>query len=87
MSEYKISLPERVYHLLIKAAKDKGISPIDWIASKLPAPVSDKQPLSKLLDGLVGAINSQNKTHLLSKKNAFADGVAAKLAKQELSRP
>ncbi len=87
MSEYQISLPEKVYRLLTRAAQDKGISPLDWIVSKLPPPSAEPQPLSKLLDGLIGSINSQHKTHLLTKKNAFADGVAAKLAKQGIRRP
>ena len=87
MSEYQLSLPEKVYRLLTQAAQNQGVSLIDWIVSKLPSPPSEPQPLSKLLDGLIGAINSQGKTNLLTNKRAFVDGIAAKLAKQGLRRP
>ena len=34
----KLELPDELYSALVKAAKDTGVTPLDWIADKLPKP-------------------------------------------------
>lgn len=86
MSECQISLPEDVYQALIKAAQENGVTPTDWIVSKLPL-TSGSDPLSELLSGLVGAINSQEEPHHRYPKTLFGTALARKLAKQGIHRP
>ncbi len=87
MSERLISLREDVYSALLEASQKNGVTPADWIASKLRAVPSKERPLSELLVGLVGAINSQEEPHHQFQKTPFGEGVADKLAKQGLRRP
>ena len=86
MSEYQILLPKDVYDALLKVAQEKGMTPVDWITSKLPASTPEEQPLSKLLTGLVGAINSQEEPRHRFQSTPFGDKIADKLAKQGLRR-
>lgn len=43
---HNLELPEDIYSALVKAAREKGTSPADWIAKNLPKPslrVSDEE--------------------------------------------
>jgi hypothetical protein len=86
MLNRQISLSEEVYNALLAVAQRSGMTPADWIASKLPEKESDR-PMPELLSGLVGAIDSQQEPHHQYEKTAFGEIVAAKLAKQGLRRP
>ncbi|NJO93941.1 MAG: hypothetical protein HC820_05500 [Hydrococcus sp. RM1_1_31] len=86
MLEHQISLSEEVYNALLAVAQRSGMTPADWIASKLPEKESDR-PLPELLSGLVGAIDSQQAPRHQYEKTAFGEMIAAKLAKQGIRRP
>jgi hypothetical protein len=86
MLDRQISLSEEVYNALLAVAQRSGMTPADWIASKLPSPESDRS-MPELLSGLVGAIDSQQDPHHQYEKTAFGEMIAAKLAKQGLRRP
>lgn len=72
MLEHQISLPEEVYNALLAVAQRNGMTPADWIASKLPEKESDR-PLPEMLSGLVGAIDSQQEPHHQYEKTAFGE--------------
>lgn len=87
MAEYTITLPEQTYQRLLAIAQAKGITPEHWIQSQLSAPSGEQQPLSSLLTGLMGAIDSKAEPVHRPKKTAFGEVIAAKLAKQGIHRP
>lgn len=86
MLEHQISLSEEVYNALLTVAQRSGMTPADWIASKLPEKESDRF-LPELLSDLVGAIDSQQEPHHQYEKTAFGAMIAAKLAKQGIRHP
>lgn len=86
MPEYQISLPEELYSSVLAAANANGISPVEWIASKLPTTsleISNKTSISDL----IGAINSQNEPNRDYETTSFGESITAKLAKQGIERP
>lgn len=87
MAERQISLPEKLYLVLLSVAQQRGLSPANWIASQLPTAASEQQPLPNLLIGLIGTIDSQTQPTHSAKRTAFGDGLVAKLAKQGIRRP
>ena len=86
MSEYQITLTERVYYTLLTVAQRQGITPAEWIATQLPLASPEEQSLPDLL-ALVGTIDSHAEPHHQFQKTPFGEGVAAKLARQGLQRP
>ena len=85
--EYQISLPEDVYAALLAAAQEHGLSPADWIASKLPDERETKRSLPELVSDLIGAINSQEIPKHQYEQTSFGEIIATKLAKQGIHRP
>ena len=65
MSEYNIQLPENLYHRLIAAAEEKGLTPTSWIASQLSTtieePVAEPQPAFEFPEDLIGSVDSRDK--------------------------
>ena len=55
-----IELPDELYRDLERVARERGLTPVDWIATTLPggSSVIGQQPLSELLHGLIGAVDS-----------------------------
>jgi hypothetical protein len=101
MTEHTISLPESIYLKLIETSQAKGLSPANWIATQLVDSSDDEQkaakpsakpsenpkPLSELLSGLTGTVESKAEPLNIYSKTAFGAGVAAKLAKQGIHLP
>lgn len=87
MSEHQISLPKEVYNNLLTVAHSQGISPADWIASKLPTASTDKSSIAKSVLDLIGAIDSQQEPYQEHETTFFGEAIAAELAKQGLKRP
>ncbi|MGH2412685.1 MAG: hypothetical protein ACRDEA_03105 [Microcystaceae cyanobacterium] len=87
MSEHVISLPENVYGALLAAAQKDGVTPVDWIAAKLPVEEEATFSLPAMVSDLVGAINSREEPHHSYEKTALGEIIAAKLARQGLHRP
>lgn len=85
MSEHLISLPQNVYGALLAAVQKDGVTPADWIASKLPTE-EESTLLPAVVSDLVGAIDSQQTPHHLVEKTDLGDIIAAKLAKQGIYR-
>lgn len=86
MPDQQITLPAELYSALMSAAQHSGMSPIDWIAAKLPE-ATQQSNQCKPIDDLLGAINSEDEPHHPYQKTPFGEAVAAKLAKQGLHRP
>jgi hypothetical protein len=55
-----IELPDEVFKDLQKVARERGLSPADWIAATLPGGSGsiEERSLSELLQGLIAAIDS-----------------------------
>ena len=88
MAEHPIFLSEKEYQSLFNVAAKQGMTPSEWIVAQLPTEQTEELPLSQRLDGLVGAINSQEEQQLPSvQRTPFGEGIAAKLAKQGIRRP
>jgi hypothetical protein len=84
-----IELPENVYQGLERAARERGMTTADWIASILPndQDASEQQRLHKVLNDLVGVIDSSKEPRRGHAPTPFADLVSEKLEKQGLRRP
>jgi hypothetical protein len=57
MSEHQLSLPDDVYQNLLAAAALEGVTPVDWIATHLPA--AAKQPVASDISDLIGSEDSR----------------------------
>jgi hypothetical protein len=82
-----IELPDELYRDLEKVAREQGLTPADWIAATLPSRSIDEQPLSELLEGLVGAVDSTNEPRSGHSRTPLSELIARKLEKQGLRRP
>ena len=84
-----IELPEDVYQNLEKAARERGMTAGDWIASILPIDrdSSEKHRLHEVLRSLVGAIDSTDETGTGYPPTVISDLVSEKLQKQGLRTP
>ncbi len=89
MSKQYLALPSDIYDALLTVAEESGLSPENWIASKLSPSLNRPPitPLSQKLEGLLGAINSQKEPIHSRRNTPFGEAVAAKLKKQGLRRP
>ena len=82
-----IELPEDVYLGLERAARERGMTTADWIASILQSDqdAAEQQRLHKALNELVGAIDSSEEPR--RGHAPLADLVCEKLEKQGLRIP
>ncbi|MGC1309784.1 MAG: hypothetical protein WA885_21375 [Phormidesmis sp.] len=90
MAEHTITLSESTYQSLIAAAQSKGISPDDWIASKLNTSTEIPKPSSTFPSDLVGAFNSKDQSlqsRPVDENDAFGQYVVEKMAKQGIHLP
>lgn len=90
MAEHTITLSESTYQTLIAAAQARGISPDDWIASKLTIASECPKPSSEFPHDLVGSINSKASpvaVRPVEKEDAFGQYVIEKMAKQGIHLP
>jgi hypothetical protein len=86
---HTIELPDEIFSALKKAAEDRGLSPIDWIASQLPwgAVGRTERPLSEALEGILGAFDSTASSDHSHPATPFSDLIAEKFRKQGLRIP
>ncbi len=85
-----IELPDEVYEALTAAARARGLTPAEWLADNLHVRrAQPARPLSELLEGLTGVIDSSVEPRHRSPAHAnpFGDALADKFAKQGLRRP
>ncbi|MEM8642757.1 MAG: hypothetical protein AAGG51_28645 [Cyanobacteria bacterium P01_G01_bin.54] len=87
MTDYTITLSPKTYQRLLAITQAQGVTPEHWIDSQLPPQTPISQPLTALLDGCLGAINSKTQPVQRSQQTAFGEGIAAKLVKQGIHRP
>jgi len=69
-----VELPHELYRDLERVARERGLTPGDWVATALPGKSGaiDQQPLSELLQGLIGAVFSRRSQRVEGSGNALA---------------
>lgn len=90
----KLDLPENLYVALERAAAESGQTPLEWIATCVPAEPengssgNDEGPsLMERMEGYIGVIDSREEPLPHRTPTAFGEAVAAKLARQGIRRP
>ena len=83
-----IELPDELYRDLERVARERGLTPADWIATTLPggSGATDQQPLSELLQGLIGAVENTNERRGGQDRTPFGELIARKFERQGLRR-
>ena len=83
-----LELPDEVYKDLEKVARERGLSPADWIAATLPGGSGsiEERPLSELLQGLIGAVDSTKGPESRHAHTTFGELIARKFERQGLRR-
>jgi hypothetical protein len=84
-----IELPEDVFQALLRIAELNGTTPADWIASRIPSALlqSKERPLSEVLNGIIGAVDSSTDPRPLGPFSPVSDIIADKFRKQGLIIP
>ncbi len=85
----EFSLSDDTFEELRAIADKRGISPEEWIAAKVkeerPQTTLEARPLSEVLDGLVGVIDSSGEPHSGYPDTEFTRGLVEKYEKQGLT--
>jgi hypothetical protein len=83
-----IELPDEVFKDLEKVARERGLSPADWIAATLPggSGAIEERPLSELLHGLIAAVDSTKGPQSGNARTPFGELIARKFERQGLRR-
>jgi hypothetical protein len=83
-----IELPDELYQDLERVARERGLSPADWIASALPGGSGsiEERPLSELLQGLIAAVDSTHEPRSGHARTPFGELIARKFERQGLRR-
>jgi hypothetical protein len=82
-----LELPDEVFEALAKAAREGGVTPVEWLAINLHASdaYTQERPLQELWNDLIGSIDSTEaqKTY----QTAFSIALTEKFRKQGLRIP
>ena len=83
-----LELPDELYRDLERVARERGLTPADWIASTLPGGSGsiDQEPLSDLLQGLIGVVDSTNEPRSDRARTSYGERIARKFERQGLRR-
>ena len=83
-----IELPEELYCDLERVARERGLTPADWIATALRDHSGrvESRPLSELLQGLIGAVDSTKEPRSGQARTPFGELIARKFERQGLRR-
>jgi hypothetical protein len=83
-----IELPDQLYRDLERVAQERGLTLADWIATTLPGGSNaiGQQPLSELLQGLIGAVDSTKEQRTNQARTPFGELIARKFERQGLRR-
>jgi hypothetical protein len=83
-----IELPDELYRDLKRVARERGLTPVDWIATTLPggSGAIEQQPLYELLHGLIGAVDSSKGRSSGPVRTPFGELIARKFERQGLRR-
>jgi hypothetical protein len=81
-----VELPDDLYRDLERVARERGLTPADWIATTLPggAGSAAEHPLAELLQGLIGAVDSTEEPRSGQSRTSFGELIARKLEGQGL---
>jgi hypothetical protein len=81
-----VELPDELYRDLERVAQERGLTSADWIATTLPgrSGAIDQQPLSELLQGLIGAVNSTKERRSSQARTPFGELIARKFKREGL---
>jgi len=81
-----VELPDELYRDLERVARERGLTPADWTATALPSRSGavDQQPLSELLQGLLGAADSTKERRSSQARTPFGELIARKFKRQGL---
>ena len=91
---HQVELPDDVYQIAERAARQEGITPEEWISATVsrvgkPVPADEvpgKRPLSEVLHGLVGVVDSRADQRHEPRRTAVGDLIAEKFRKQGIGR-
>lgn len=86
MSDRQLTLPDSVYQHLLAAAAIEGITPVEWIATRLPV-AAKQQSVSGDISDLIGSVDSRHSVHRSQPKTPFEEIIVAKMAKQGVYIP
>lgn len=83
-----IELPDELYQDLERVARERGLTPADWIAASLPRGSGsiEERPLPELLQGLIAAVDSTTEPRSGDARTPFGELIARKFEKQGLRR-
>lgn len=87
---HQVEIPDHVYRIAQRAAAKEGITPEEWIAatvSRAGTPVRtdegpSERPLSEVLAGLIGVVDSRTEAHHEPRRTALGDIISEKFKKQ-----
>jgi hypothetical protein len=86
--DQSIELPPDIYDALRREAQASGISPSEWIASRLKISSRPPEtPTRELFAGLLGVIDSREQTGHSPRQTMFGDLIGRKFKRQGLLRP
>ena len=87
---HHVELPDHVYHIAERAAAREGVTPEEWIAATVARAgvlipvdkVPNERPLSEVLQGMVGVVDSRTDSRHEPYRTAVGDLIAAKFRRQ-----
>jgi hypothetical protein len=82
-----LELPDKVYEALTAAARKDGLTAAEWLEIQLRASAAsvDERPLSELLAGVIGVVDSTEAQN--TSGTSFSTALAEKFRKQGLRIP
>jgi hypothetical protein len=86
---HTIEIPEDIFRGLLRLSELRGITPADWIASRIPSVFlqREERPLDEVLNGIIGAVDSSVEPRPHGPFSLVSDLIAEKFRKQGLIIP
>src|SRR3954447_4718011 len=94
----KIEVSEATYETIEALAREKGLTPSEWVVAQIPASHGlvdaeggnsshKEQTLADTLQGYIGVIDSSKEQYPNAERTPLGDMVAEKLAEQGIKAP
>jgi|GEM_PF-4976182 hypothetical protein len=82
-----LELPDRIYEALAAAARKDGLTAVEWLEIQLltSSESIDERPLSELLAGIIGVVDSTEAQNI--DRTPFSTALGEKFRKQGLRIP
>ena len=87
MSQHTLVIPEDIYQELIDTAKAEGMSPVNWIASRLSVSTRLDNLATDIPEDLIGSVDSSEVSAYKNEETDFGRILKAKYEKQGLRFP